>query len=390
MVMSITNPLVIERFSDGMALAKSAFAANTNYTDIIKAFAYQLASESHPLTNIALLKPPTYAELDALFNFTVPIAPTSPDFPPLPALDIPAPNTQFSYNESNYISPVDTVLSAKIAAKIAAGGTGLGATIETGIWNREQERALLERMDAIARMEDDAAAGGFSLPDGVVAMMLIDQETKYKDSRLTSNRDIATKQAELAYEQQTKIFEVGNTYEGTHTNYATAMRNRLLEAAKAGPQIAVDIFRAAVERVNVYIAQYNAIATKANAQAEVFKAQIMAYTAGVDTRAKIIGSSVQKYSSDVEGVFRANESEIAKDQLLVQQLLAFLNLQLESMKAVSQVNAQIAASALTGMSASASLGAAESQSYTISDNTSVSTSTSTTHSYDETKAIPEG
>ena len=365
-------PIVITRFSDGMTIAKEAFDRNTVYTNNIANLAQALGAESHPLTVIPLLAPPTYKELDALFNLSVPSAPGNVDFPVLPTPPGP-PVAQFNYSESAYISPVGSALQTATVAKIVAGGTGLGVAVEEGIWNREQERALLERADAIARMEDDAAAGGFSLPDGVVAMMLIDQETKYKDARLTSNRDIATKQAEIAHDQQTKILEVGASVETINTGYATTMRNRLLEAAKAGPQIAVDLFRAQVEYVNVFVAQYNALAAKANAQAEIFKAQIMGYSAQIDTKAKIIDASVRSYSSAVEGVFRANESEVAKDSLFVQELIAFLNLQLEAMKAVSQVNAQIAASALTGMSAQASISGSEQQGFSISDQTSHST-----------------
>ena len=364
-------PIVVTRFSDGMTIAKDAFARNTIYTNNIATLAAALGQDSHPLTIIPLLAPPTYEELDTLFNLTAPTAPGGVDFPLLPSPPAP-PTAQFSYSESAYISPVGSALQTATAAKIIAGGTGLGADIETGIWNREQERALIEHSDSLARLEDDLAAGGFSLPGGSEAWAIIDHEIKFTDARLTSNRDIATKQAEIAHDQQTKILEVGASVETVNTSYATAMRNRLLEAAKAGPQIAVDLFRAQVEYVNAFVAQYNALAAKANAQAEIFKAQIMGYSAQIDTKAKIVDASVRRYSSAVEGVFRANESEIAKDSLFVQELIAFLNMQLEAMKAVSQVNAQIAASALTGMSASASIGGAEQQSFSISEQDSTS------------------
>jgi hypothetical protein len=380
-------PIVLERFSDGMAMAKDAFNKNTVLTSAISALAIELGTNSHPITTIDLIPPPTYEELDTLFNLSVPVAPDSPDFPDLPAIDMPAPSTQFSYNESNYLSGVNDSLQTKIKAGVDSGGTGLGAAVETAIWDREQERALLERADSINRLADDIAASGFPMPDGVMATMLLDQETKFVDARLTSGREIATKQAELAYQQTTKILDVGVAYENVNTGYGTSMRNRLLEAAKAGPQIAVDIFRAAVEKVNVYIAQYNALATRANAQAEVFKAQIMAYTAQADVKTKILGASVQKYEADVDGTYKANETKIQADQLLLQQLLGFLNLQLEAMKAVSNINAQIASSALTGMSASASVGGSES--YGVSHSTSDSTSLQESHQYEEKMLSPQ-
>lgn len=379
-------PIVLERFSEGMAFASDAFARNTTYTSNIIALAAELGADSHPLTVIPLLTPPTYEELDALFNLTIPVAPTTPDFPTLPAVP-GAPNAQFNYSEDPYVSNVSDSLYAKIKTSVDNGGTGLGAAVETAIWDREKERALLERADSISRLADEIAASGFPMPDGVMATMLLDQETKFVDARLTSGRDIATKQAELAYQQTTKILDVGVSFEGVRTGYATAMRNRLLEAAKAGPQIAVDLFRAQVEYVNVFVAQYNAIAVRANAQAEIFKAQIMGYSAQANVKTKIVGASVQKYEADVDGVYKANMSEIAKDDLLVKELIAFLNLQLEAMKAVSNINAQIASSALTGMSAQASIGGSEQLS--ISHQTSDSTSLQESHQYEEKKLQPQ-
>ena len=113
----------------------------------------------------------------------------------------------------------------------------------------------------------------------------------------------------------------------------------------------------------------------------------MGYSAQADVKTKIIGASVQKYEADVDGVYKANMSEIGKDDLLVKELVAFLNLQLEAMKAVSNINAQIASSALTGMSASASIGGSEG--LTISHQTSDSTSIDERHDYDEKKLTPQ-
>ena len=221
---------------------------------------------------------------------------------------------------------------------------------------------MLEHTDAIDRLAGEIGASGFPMPDGVMAAMVLDQETKYVDARLTSNRDIATKQADLAYNATQKFIDSGISLEGTEQSYATAMRNRLLEAAKAAPEIAVALFKAEVERVNVYVAQYNALATKANSQADIFKSQVMMYSAEADVKTKIIGSSVNKFAAEVDAVAKENSTEIDKNDLLIRQITQYLNLQLEAMKAVTQVNAQIAASALTGMSANASLGATESQS----------------------------
>jgi len=349
------SPLVNYRFGEGMSLANTAFARNTTYTDAIKTFATTLANSTPVLQTIDLVQPPTYEQLSAMFNLAEPVPPTLDAFPALPPLDTPVPSDQFSYTEDPYVSNVEDSLKSVLKAKIDTGGTGLGADIENAIWNREQERALLEHYESAARLADEDAGLGFPMPDGVLAIGLLDLETKFSDARLTSSRDIATKQAELAYNQTTKILELGNSFEAQNHDYATAMRNRLLDAAKAGPEIAVSIFRAAVERVNVYIAQYNAIATKANAQAEVFRSQVLSYTSKADTQTKIIDSSVKKYSAESDAVYKGNASELEKNQLFLTQLTAFLNLQLEAMKAVTQVNAQVAASALTGMNASASI-----------------------------------
>jgi len=352
---SESGTIVVERFNTGMNLAITAFAQNTALTQMLQAFATSLMEHAKPLDNIPLIEAPTYKELDAMFNLSKPVVPTIGDFPALPTINA-APTANFSYSESAYTSSVEDALRVKLVDKITNGGTGLGAAVEQGIWDREKERALLDHKDAIDRMSGEVASNGFPMPDGVISAMLIDLETKYNDARLTSNRDIATKQAELAYNATQKFIDSGISFEGTEQTYATTMRSRLLEAAKAGPEIAVSLYRAEVERINVYVAQYNAIATKTNAQADIFRSQVQMYSSEADVKTKIIGSSVSKYSAEVDAVAKANSSEVNRDDLLVRQLATFLNLQLEALKSVTQVNSQIAASALTGMSANASIG----------------------------------
>jgi hypothetical protein len=378
-VQAVTNTapaLVAERFSEGMNLARIAFDRNTTLTQILTDFAISLIAHSKPLDSIPIIASPDFEALDAMFNLTKPVIPTMGDFPALPVINA-APTTNFNYTESAYVSTVEDALKVKLVDKINNGGTGLGAVVEEGIWNREKERALLDHIDAIDRMAGEIGANGFPMPDGVMSAMLLDLETKYNDARLTSNRDISTKQADLAYQATQKFIDAGISFEGTEQTYATAMRNRLLEAAKSGPEIAVAMYRAEVERINVYVAQYNAIATKTNAQADIFRSQVAMYTSEADVKTKIIGASVQKYSAEIDAVAKANATELGKDEILVRQLTAFLNLELEAMKAVTQVNAQIAASALTGMSANASLGASAANSASTSESAQTTTNFST-------------
>jgi hypothetical protein len=375
--------LTTGRFVEGYTVANNALQAlqgfvGSNPGMTLSEYLQSILTSIRPMPEINLLDAPTYDQLDAEFNLTPPVPPPSETFPALPTVIPQPPATNFNFQEGGYTSDVDISLVEKLVDGITNGGTGLGAAVEEGIWNREQERALLELAEAKNRLAGESSDTSFGLPGGAVAAMLVDQETKFSDARLTSNRDIATKQAELAQDMTKAYLTSGLNYEGTKRSYLSSFWSRSLDAAKAAPAIAVEIYKAQVEYINVFVAQYNAIAAKVNAEAEIFKAQVLSYTSQADVKTKIITASVQKYMADVEAIKAANTSELGKDELLLKEFIEYRTLFAAGITELTKLCTQLVASALSGMSATASVG------YDAKDNNEASNSYVDYHYTDET------
>jgi len=92
-------------------------------------------------------------------------------------------------------SALRTTLEARLA-----GGTGLSATVEAGIWDRAREReaATAQAQADEATLQDEAL--GFDFPTGALNARLEAVGQEYHNKVSSINRDIAIKQAEL--EQQ--------------------------------------------------------------------------------------------------------------------------------------------------------------------------------------------
>ena len=141
-------------------------------------------------------------------------------------------------------------------------GTGLGADVEDALWNRQEERDLLDLQEAKDRVTAEWAARGFGLPDGVLTMLLMDLETKHSDARLTASREIAVKQAELALNNahfaiESKIKEaeiwanVAIKQADINLNAFTGTMSAQMEIAKAMAQIASQLAASAMSAVNI-------------------------------------------------------------------------------------------------------------------------------------------
>ncbi|MBA4395175.1 MAG: hypothetical protein C0407_16620, partial [Desulfobacca sp.] len=125
-----------------------------------------------------------------------------PDFPDVELSYLPIPEEVINTSIERYSSTLLSELKAKLLGRIINGGTGLPEAVETAIFNRDQERALLALDEAKARVADDWAKRGFSLPNGLLVESMNNLETEFVNKRLEVSRDISIKQAEL---EQTNI-----------------------------------------------------------------------------------------------------------------------------------------------------------------------------------------
>ena len=220
--------------------------------------------------------------------------PTSPEFETIafegvmPIDDLDLPITTFSYEEAAYQSDLLTNTKNKLNDLVVNGGTGLGADIEDAIWNREAERAelaLVERKDALAA---EWAERGFDLPNGVLTSLLLDLDREYTNQRLTSGREIAIKQAEIAKEETQFALKQASDLEGTLMKYASEAAQRSLEAAKFVIDCAIQAFNARINRYNAEIEGYKAQAAVYETRIRAMLARVEVFKAQIDSQ-KLIG-----------------------------------------------------------------------------------------------------
>lgn len=374
------NALVTQRFNQGMSIANGAVTSTIEFINAMRAF----IDTQEPLTAIVPIPTPDYEQLPTP-NLTRPVSPVI-EFPDLPITDLVPPDSSFDWQDVPYTSELANALEAELLDRIAEGGTGLTREVEDGIVNREQERAELELQFALRGMADMAAESSYSLPDGSLSAGAAEIYAKYQDARLTSSREVMVKSFDLAQKNTELTITSGVAFEGQKKQFSAEEKKLILEAAKTKPEVAALIFKAQVEYANVYLARYNALASKANALSEILKAETQQYLADSEVQKNVVESSVKKFTAEVAAVATENETNIKNADLILRQFIEFITFRLDAAKSAAAVYAQVAASALTGMSASASLGASVSSTESVSD----STSTSTNLSYDMTKSTPEG
>lgn len=83
---------------------------------------------------------------------------------------------------------------------ITQGGTGIRASVENQLWERERARVMTEYSSAADQAEDDWAARGFPLPPGALTGQLAKLRAVAMKTLSASSRDIAVKSFETEIE----------------------------------------------------------------------------------------------------------------------------------------------------------------------------------------------
>ena len=346
------------------------------------------------------------------------------DLPPVPVLkdvpesDISVPNIVevtdpgvLSHSGGAYNSDIRVDLFAKILNDIRYGGTGLDPTIEADIYDRGRERQRVENEALYRDTEERFTATGFELPTGALASALneVGFEISRKNDQL--NREITISQAEL--EQKNIQFSVDQAVkiEAVLTDFYNNQENRLFEVSKAIAQSTIDVYNAitanqtlkverykieaevfkiTVEsvlkeneilimqydvRIKAFISAMELEIKNAQLQVEAFKTEAMAFEVETNAVGMYYDTLIKENSLLVQAFVAKIQKQIAIIEATKGGYVALKALQEKGLEGIMNVNAQLGASAMNAVNASASAG--ESYSY--------STGTSEIHSYDETK-----
>lgn len=132
---------------------------------------------------------------------------------------------------------------AWVAKALSTGGTGLNATIEDQIWQRDRARVLRDAARAADQAMSTWAARGYSLPPGALVGQVAQINQDARDKIAAASRDVAIKQAEMEVENIRFAVEK-----------AISMRTAAIQAAgdyiktlALGPQLGVQLATSMVD-----------------------------------------------------------------------------------------------------------------------------------------------
>jgi len=405
------------------ANASSAFNMASNALAALKSFVPTITANTNvSIGNISSPnlpgipgKPDKPGNLTPLF----PAVPQSPIFKPIDYIEIPAfpdltleelaiPDVVINTNFEKYSSDLLTSLKTKMSDRIINGGTGLSPAVETAIFNRDQERALLSLDEAKTRVADDWAKRGFSLPNGLLMEAISNLEVEFTNKRLEVSRDIAFKQADLEQTNVNTTIQQAVNLESALMTDQRQFSELMLRASEALQKAKVDIYSVWTAFYKTYVESIKnyseAMSDKARTEVEMnkdllgrygaeldgFKTQVQAEVERVNVLLKQYGEDITAFSAQVSswqaiGNVRVEELRARITESLgnanigvevaranIQTAIEGAKVQVQALIAAGHTAAQLAAGAMAGSHVSASVSAGNSVGSSLSGNISES------------------
>jgi hypothetical protein len=347
-----SEPLVYEAYDAWASKAQQAFALAEQLASAIANitlspvnfnanFSPQLALSGFP-TIAPPVAPPT-------LNWTPVSVPGLPNFVQIPILPVPA-----------YTSQLFSTLQNTIQTLLQTGNI-IPAAVAMQLRERAYTEAYAEELRAVQAAYTEFGDRGFYTPTGVLNSMVSDARIDARMKRQQTNRDV--------YIQDT----------------LTAIEN-LRFAITSGiqlEQVSIEEYRAQIElqiaQENVQIANQQLVIAQWTAQIQLFDAQLREEIAQIDSAYKVFMAQVEVYRANVEAATAAGNYDerrfqlnLAQQQAIVdtemkrqdqqfEQMRYLTSVVLEIKKTLAQVQAQLAAAAMSAVNIGASLSSSTSE-----------------------------
>lgn len=222
-----------------------------------------------------------------------------------PVDDIVTPTNNFNYLEIVYQSDLLDSVKVKLAADLAVGGTGLGATAEAAIWDRAQDRQDELDEKLFDQTLEFFSSRGWNWPTGAMAARLAEAHNESRRSSEKLNNDILVQQSQLAYQNIKDTITSIIGLEQALIQHADTVANRSLEASKYVVEAAVNICNAQIAKLNAAIERYKAIATVYETETRVQGLLLDFYgkeLASAELENQIGMTEVEKYKALLSGI----------------------------------------------------------------------------------------
>jgi hypothetical protein len=248
--------------------------------------------------------------LGAILAINLPEVPTI-SFPSI-TLDPPVYNistpTQWTIAPSTDIlisgDPMIQAAITRLAANIETGGTGLSATVEDAIWDREREREEQQLSDTTDKITTAWAKKGWSLPDGLLADSLSEAQVEYLNRNLSRAREIAVEQGKL---EQTNIFK--------SLELSVSLASTLIKMLVDYETLVVGAQESTAKFANEYI----------DIQIKTYASKVEAYKSTAQVHEMIIRAELAKvevYRAQIEGQKLIGDVNTQTVQIYVEKLRA--------------------------------------------------------------------
>lgn len=303
--------LVDEKFEDGRGYALNAYNnAVSTITEL-----RDLASSLDPIDSSLTF---TDIEVPDPGNFTN-------NEPAVPAIvwNLPSSVTD--------ISDIENAIETKLLSDIQSNSPAISPTVETAIFDRETERAVILHQATLDAIADEWSKRGFTLPNAFYLAAISQAEIDYTNKRLDISRDIAIKNFEL-----------------TDTNMKFAIQQGLAYVAN---------------RIEVYKVEVSAEIARIEALIKTYLGQIQGYQISSQVFVGLADIELRAFDSQLRQELAHAELIIKNTDIAMRNYEQVNSLKIEAVKAIAATSGQMVAGSMAGISATAHLSSSNSASY---------------------------
>lgn len=341
------------------------FTAATAYADAAKAdlstFLTSMATAIEDFTGQAFSI--DYLQFPANYAVTIDSSINKPVRPTIAAQSIPATPTTLETTVEHEEITTASVIGANFNTRLN------GALTASKILTAPEEQALYDRAagrrDADnLRIEDDAtnlwAARGFEVPSGALTAIMAAAQREIARNNLELSAEVLGKSAELAMQAASVALQVSASFEQAWLAHLDQINDRAVKVK----------FQNVASIIQTYV-------SVAKVVTDIYLNDVQAYGALMSTELGIEQVQLAGNENATKNQAMKHELLMKEAELRIKEKQATLQLQLDSLKTSATLSAQVVASALNSVNASASFGFSG----------SVNDSTSSSESWDRTKGI---
>jgi len=325
-------------------------------------------------------------------------------------------NPALNYNQTPYNSQMWLELFTRVHDGMVNGGTAMTADIEQAIYetHAERNRAANEKayLGALAELKNR----GIKYPQLAIRAIQMKIFAEIMRQEHQSSNEIAIAKSDLEQKNAHFMIEQATNLEKMLRDTHATLEQLDLEAQKAAAQLAINVYS---EKVKAYLAEWQAVTSMLRAKVEVVNAVVAENSALIDSfkaatdgaiakielinkerdalvsayeaEAMVYKAKTDAQTSWYEALTESQKAQLMKAELQIKQAVEEAKLELEgaisinalkekTLEAMSNIAAQVLASAMNAVNTSVSHGTSAGKS--LSENYSHGESLSESHSYE--------